>query len=364
MGRFAATRYGMTPLGRRAYAGDVVGTGPVATATLLEISRPGWVAPRLIEVANVQASWAINEPGRLSCIIPARALPAARDVKGMWVWWQHPTQGGWGGFVEADPVDTNRGRELSCVGFPALFGVRRGPFRAKPAKATAGQLALAALRTSANVDRLWLTGAEADTAGALIEQEWRGDSVLQVLDNLVQASGQEWRVVVQDDRSIIFEWRVMVGADRRSQVLLAEGYQIVSAEWRSSIATVVNDRLAVTGVERFAGRQRVVVQDASSILQFGRRQDSVAYPGHLRESSLRVAAQRDLRRLAQPAGPLSLRIAATEGLGLYLREGDWCRVWLASQPAPLDFRIRSRAALLDDGLVEFAGDAWSEGVMR
>lgn len=364
MPRFAATRYGMAPLGRRAYAGGWVGAGPVVTTSVLEISRPGWVAPRLVEVANVVASWAINEPGRLSCLLPYGAIPAGRDLKGMWVWWQHPTQGGWGGYIEADPVDTVRGRELSCVAFPALLDARRGPERARPARATAGQLALYALRNSAAGDRLWLTAVSADTAGALIEQEWRGESILRLLDALARASGQEWRATVGDDRSIVFEWRVMAGADRRNQVLLAEGYQIASAEWQPSIAGLANDLLAVTGVEQFAGRQRVVVQDTASILTYGRRQQRKTYPGLLRESALKTAAARDLRAMAQPAGPLTVQIPAREGLGLYLREGDWCRVWLASQRQPLDFRIRSRAARVDEGLVEFAGDAWPEGVMR
>lgn len=358
------SRYGAIPYGIRRYGASPDPAEPVAFTSLIELSRPGWIAPQLVPVADVQASWAINEPGRLSCLLPYDAIPASRDLKGLWVWWQHPTQGGWGGFVEADPMDTGRGRELSCAGFAALFDVRRGPERARPSRATAGQLALTALWSSQHLDRLWLTGAAADTAGTLLEQEWRGESVLSILSNLVSTSGQEWRVVTSDDRTIRFEWRVMAGDDRRNQVLLAEGYQIVDASWRPTIATVVNDRMAVTGVSAFAARQRVVVQDRDSILTYGRRQDRVSYAGLLRESGLLVAARRDLRTAAQPAGPLSVRILATEGLGLYLREGDWCRVWLAGARSPLDFRIRARAVNVNDGTVEYAGDAWLEGVMR
>lgn len=358
------SRYGSTVAGIRRYGASPAPLAPVSFASLIELSRPGWVAPRLVPVADVQASWAVNEPGRLSCLLPYEALPTGRDLKGLWVWWQHPTQGGWGGFVESDPIDTGRGRELSCAGFAALLDVRRGPERAKPGRGTAGQLALTALRTSQQADRLWLTAAVAGTAGTLIEQEWRGESVLSILNGLVSASGQEWRIVVGDDRSITFEWRVMVGADRRNQVLLAEGYQIASASWGPTLATVVNDRLAVTGVETFAHRQRVVVQDSDSILTYGRRQDRQSYAGLLRESGLITAAKRDLRTTAWPAGPLTLSILATEGLGLYLREGDWCRVWLAGARSPLDFRIRARAVSINDGTVEYAGDAWPEGVMR
>lgn len=357
-------KFGIAEFGIDAFGVDAYDRGPASFLTQVSLFTAGWRNERRVAVAALRASWTINGPGRLSCLFPADTMLRPRDLKGLWLFWEHGTCGVWAGIVEDLPDDFSGGTwEIGAYSMASLLSHRRGPRLAKPSRAQAGGLAKIALRTAESPGRLWITTSIFEGVGPDLEMEWTGDLVSNVFAQLVSASGQEWRVTTARDRTTTLEWRKRVGRDLRKKVQIADGYGLAGGRLESSIGIVENDRLAIAGEEQWQRRQAVVVEDRASILLYGRRQGpATPYPGLVREASLRSAAKEDIGRLKRAAQPTTVVISQDNALGwrnipLRVREGDTVRLLRGGQRTPFDFRIITREVDTVAGTMTLTGDA-------
>jgi hypothetical protein len=333
----------------------------------VSLFTPGWRNERRIQVSGIQASWTINGVGRLSCLIPVGAAPRDRDIRGLFLLWEHPTMGVWAGTIEDLPDDFTGGTlEIGCASMADQLRRRRGPRITAPTRAQAGALARLALHTSQQSSRLWIDRSYFEGAGADILIEWRGDALLSVYQTLQQASGQEWRVSTDSARVTTLEWRKRVGRDLRGSVLIADGYQLGGGRRESSLANVANDLLVIAGSEQWQRRQATTVADRESIRLYGRRQGPVTpIPGAVLGASLRSAGRQIVDELAHPADPTTVILVADNRGGslntpMRVREGDTVRLFRAGQETPFDFRVVSRTVDTNAGTATFVGDATPE----
>jgi hypothetical protein len=342
---------------------------PVSVLGQVSLFDPGWRNEQRVEVGALVASWTINGVGRLSCHLPANKVVRAGNPQGAllgrWLYWEHPTCGVWAGIVEDVPSDVDAAtQEIGANAFAAILGTKRGPRTLDPTmRKPAGGLALMALRYAEKGPRSWFDAINVDNSGPEFSVSWRGDTVLQVWQQLQTASKQEWRCTTDRTRKTTLEWRLRVGSDLRNKVLIADGYQLAGGRVEQSIAGVVNDHLALSADAKFANRSAVVVEDKASILAYGRRQGpAVTYPGFVLRHALRTVAKFAVDQQAQPVYPTTVVLAADNGLGirnvpLSVREGDWVRLFRGGLTSPLDFRVVSRSVDLSANQVTFVGDA-------
>ena len=333
---------------------------PLSALATLTVAEPGWGDLREVRVASVSAAWAVSRVTRLSAFVDARDawLLGITDWLGLWVRWDHPTMGTWGGVVQDAAYDLGRGTlELGCASFLTLLSKRRTAKEYVQASAPAGALVLRALTDADNEAPLGFDSLSADEDGPLFQVSWRGEDLLRLTQRLASTADAEFDATVDDDGAVAFAFRHRVGQDRRGDVALIEGYQIVDGSLTPSIANLVNDRLAVSADVDWQDAAAAIATDPDSILTYGRRQDTVRYQGYSTGPALYGRAKADLVLASLPVAPASIRVPDTEPQLLDVRQGDTIRVVSASSNALWDFRVVGRSVYAETGVATLVGDA-------
>lgn len=321
------------------------------------LARPGWTSPLELRGAGIACGWDVAGPSPFSMTTTRAHLKAVglRDPKGWWLRYDHPTQGRWAGVIEDVQSRADGSVAIGAISLHKLLAGKRTARNYTTGHAPAGVIAQRALRDAATETTVWIDSVAADEDGALLSQDWRGADLVDVLDGLANSSGQEWDVTLEDDWSISWEWRVRLGLDRTGTVLLREGCELADVEVTESIATIVNDRLAVSDADEWPDAASAVAEDPDSIAAYGRQQDTAAYLG-ADAASLEAYALTDLATLAQPVRAMTATMAATHPLANEVRHGDIVRVWLKTGDFSGTCRITTRAVDVDLGTIALAGE--------
>lgn len=328
---------------------------PATAVAQIELSRPGWVAPRLVDAANVSVFYGMNQPGRLSAFFPAGTrFPHGGDPKGLWWFYRHPIHGPTGGVVEDAPTDAGQGTvELAGRDFAGTLAYRLTPHGYRQRAATAGELVTRMLSDSA-ADAPVPWEVVADEEPPYVDFEWRDETVLEAITSLAQATGQDWRVTVSHRRAITFEWRKRMGRDRRAKVLLCDGYG-VGGRVDDSTVGLVNAIRAAANDRRWQDATRTTVEDAASVERYGRRRAARFYADVGTKPTLEPKARADLAASSRAAITADLTMAHTDPRGLLIREGDVFRYQSRAQGKRLDVRAMGREVNTASGLVRIVG---------
>jgi hypothetical protein len=324
----------------------------------LTVARRGWADKREVRGANVQASWTVSRPGRLSATLSARDawLMGIDDYLGRWVRWDHPLMGPWGGEIEDQPVNLGGGLiELSCTGFAAILKRYRTKKHYRAVSSPAGSLVLRAFADLAIKTPFDTIGA--DTDGDPIAHTWRGDLLSSVVDRLAKASAHQYDATLADDWTIDFEFRRRTGSDKTGSVCLIEGYHIADGAITPSVSQLTNDILAVSGIRNWDKAPSTVAQAPNSIVTYGRRQAVQRYSGFTTARALESRAKVDLAALDDPVIPVTIRLSDREPQLSEIRQGDTIRVVSSSANAEYIVDITGRAVDADSGVVSLVGDA-------
>lgn len=312
----------------------------------ITIYDPGFVLPRALGVSDLACSWAISEVGRLSCtasstdVLTAKA--SAPSILGRWVIYEHPTGGTWSGYVEDAQVDLETGTtDLSCVQIVNLLAYRRTGISFTPQQMSAGSLVMRAIEDSASDDQLWLADVQIDDSDVLLSYEQNGDSIMSLMDRLVGETGEEWLATSDDAGRQSLQWRQRVGSED-IVAQFSEGRGILGGFVEQSIATMVNDILAVADDDSYALSTREVVTDRAGILAYGRRQQTRRYLNITAGASLASAASRDLRMATMPTQLITLSVAHLDERLENVREGNRVMVTLPSVDAQFRTRVVGR----------------------
>jgi hypothetical protein len=277
------------------------------------------------------------------------------DLKGRWVTFHHETQGRWAGVLTDTRANADGSISLTATSLHWLLSAKRTPRTGTTGNAPAGAVAQRVLRDVATETAIWLDTIVAEEDGGWLAYDTRGADLLDVLDRLAEDSGQEYDVTLADDGTIGFEWRSRLGVDKTGSVLLREGAEIGDVEATESIATIVNDVLAVADVGEWETAPGTVVEDPDSVTAYGRRQASERYLA-ADADSLEAIATAHVATLAQPVRSCRAALSARHPIGADIRQGDIVRVWLTGAAAADTFRIENRALDLDAGTVLLAGE--------
>lgn len=315
----------------------------------ITIYDPGFVAPRVLNVADLSASWGISEVGRLSCTAATGDVLDARNdsdtILGRWVIYDHPTCGVWTGYVEDSNIDLESGRtDLSCVGIVNLLQYRRSRIGDSPQQMSAGGLVLRAIEDSAQDDSVWLADVRIDDSDVILTYEQRAEPILEMMDRLVSDTGEEWLATSDDAGRQTLQWRQRVG----SEEIVAQFYEdlaILGGQIESSISQLVNDILAVADDDQYTLATREVATDRVSILKYGRRQATNRYINITAGSALLTAAYRDLRASTLPTYLVTLQIDHMDTRLDVVREGS--RIVLGLPSIDAAFRARVIARVVD-----------------
>ena len=304
------------------------------------ISDPGGANERDVMVGNLAMGWAVNRVSRLSCHLRAREVhQLGFDViKGRWVWANGPC-GPWGGYVQDDPVDVGSGiMELSCADMGGTLDFAITPRTYRQYSASPGALIGRAIRDSGQDEPLLIDRTRIDEDGRPVTVEWRGDNTGKVVRSLA-TNGNGWLTVTVDTDRITTLTYTIDPVDKRDEIMLVEGREVVDGSIRPSIANVVNDLLGVANDRDWQRATAARAIDAASVRDIGRRRATQTYPGHTRASSIEPAAKRDVERLARPSGPVSLQIIDRTPLLWELRVGQLVSLWASSNNRIFDLSI-------------------------
>lgn len=328
----------------------------------IELFRRGWREPLVVGAADIIATWSVSEVGAFSCRLPTRDFRALGLGRGHLVWlrWTDRLHGAWGGVITSTRVASVREPviTLNASSFAWLLSGRPTPVAYRQQAGRAGAHVRRLLNDGLNPDPLPFTVIECDESGPALTMDWRGEDSLDVLRSLANLSGQEWNVTVEDDNAIAFRWKARIGRDRRHEVLLAEGAEIVDGEIDDDVTPARNTLLAVANNRDYERSERHYVENAAAVRALGgHRMEVRRYDRALTEGAIRPLALADVRREATPPYLATLHLDINHPTGRWLREGDTVRAWLPSINLAAAFRGMSRTVDQRNGLLILAGEA-------
>ena len=325
------------------------------------VFKRGWRYEKVVEVAGLMAGSGVNQPQRLSFLVPIRGQRLTGvDWLGRWVEWEHPTQGLFAGYVEdrAKPGDTGW-MEIAVVGHVNILSKRRTFRRYRPASGPPGAIVARAM-SDITLDAGMPFRLDISERGPHLRYEFRGDSVMEVLDTMSSASGQEWASWTDADRSLVIQWRPQVGKDQTQHVVFTEGVNCINARSEMTIEPMVNDLLAIADDAQYSRARGARIIAAGSRGRFGLMQETRRYTGMVTQSALGPKAAIDLRTLALPTATVTLRVTHDEPMLSYVRDGTQIRLVSWQDNAIYRLRVLARDLELDTGVVTLTCDATSD----
>lgn len=320
------------------------------TRGVLTIMDRGGGNPVIVDHAEARLSWQLSAAGAFSCYIPAREARRLRAaghnwLGAKWVRYEYPGLPAWGGVVTATRWSPGL-LEIGCESFHVLMRARRVPRTYGQQRSTAGALALRAFTDVQTDDYTGIVAFHADEWGDPIDWEWRGGDLYDdVLRQLVAASGQEWTV----DADRVAQWRVRLGRDKRSSVVLAYPHEIVDYDLTGDLWTCENDIEGIAADTKYADAAYDRLDHDASIRRRGRYQRTRRYAGVVTKGTLRPRIKADLNRYAEPAQIGTLLTVNVAGSWSRYELGDTILVWLPDADVRLGCRIGARSIDVDAG---------------
>jgi hypothetical protein len=322
------------------------------------LADAGWSNKREVRVGNVSANWQINGIGRLSALVPIREAwrQGIDDYTDLELYWKHPTMGVWAGVVKMTRVRSGETLELSARSLVRKLRKSRVNRTYSQRRGSAGALVFRALQDG-NGERPLFDQIRVDDAGPLISVDWRADDRFTVVDRLAKASGQQYRVDLNDDWTSTFQFRQRVGEEKQGEILLAEGYNVADVEIVTNADDIENDILAVSADDDWADAAFTYVRDGKSIRDRGRQQGTRRYYGLNSPGALAERALVELKQYRTPTIAVTLTMSARSPLLAEIREGDRVRLWSTSANGRYLFDIERRALNDASGVVYLYGTA-------
>jgi hypothetical protein len=295
------------------------------------IARPGFFDQRMVEIGPPSCSWRTDGPGSFDCEIETRALTSAgydltdlsNPIKGKWLWWEHPTAGGWGGVITRSEVGTWYTR-ITAEQFAVLLRKRRTATAEAATGIAPGSLALY-YYTSAerNGDSFMLTGATAEEGGEAVDLEPRGGDLCDDILPQLADYGYQWRVRSNTMDERLFEFRSRLGIDKRASVLLSEGRTVTSVRTTGDLWTVANSIVGVPGDRDWRDAAGYQQDHDASIRTLGRRYEAtIAYTGAITRSTIAPLVKRDLAVMKYPQEIAEVEVVDEDLVWSEFREGD------------------------------------------
>ena len=321
------------------------------------VATRGFNDPVVLPVFDVSASWNVADAGSLSCLVhrdDAANLPWD-TVLDRWVYWRSPA-GLWGGSVHDITYHlATRYVEWGCRSFHDLLADRRTD-QADLDAMTAGGIVSRALTTVQNADPVPIDTYAIEETGEPFAFQLRGDDVMSVVNSVAGQVGYEWRISLQDDLSVLFEFRQHLGRNLAHQVVVREGVHFADADLTLTTTGMVNDLLAVSNNDDFANATAQVALNYSSIQQYRRRQATKTYDNLVAGSALYAAAKADVRKTAFPQVSLRATLDNVDNIYDQFVEGDTITVVSDTANTSLAMRVMSRS-LTSDLQLEIAATA-------
>lgn len=336
-------------------------TEPRESLSSVLLYKRGWRFERPLQVSSLRAAWAINSPGRLSCLLPVRdQVLTGVDWLGRWVVWEHPTMGIFGGFVEDAPIDTGAGTlELVTPGFIQILAKRRTRRRYKPVMGPPGAI-LAHGLSGVVLGPGMPFELSVSERGPFLSYEFRAENAMSMIQELAGSSAQEWDAGLLSDRTLKLTWREKIGRNETARVVFTEGVNIIDARIEQTTVNTVNDLLGIADDDQYRRAQGARIIAAGSRGRFGVMQDTQQYKGVVTKSTLLPRVQKDLKTLALPTTSIALRVWHMEPRLQYVRNGTEFRFVSASGNAVYRARVLAREVDMDSGIVTLTCDAVSD----
>lgn len=333
------------------------------SALEVQITTPGELAPTVLTVNGVAASWKYTGQTRFSAEVLTSDLLTnfgSIDLRAYWLRWDHKTLGPWAGEITDCEADLSTGTtEIAATDFSSLLESRRIAKVYDVQSATAGALfkriIVDAQRETDGYS--WIRSIFADETGDPLDLKLRGGSVLDAVGTLENRSTEEWWV---DDLRQAW-WQRRRGRNLTGSVQLVDGVHIVGGRYTLALGPLKNDLLVVPADERYALSQTFAIDDDASIKRFGRRQDQLTYDSLVTKSTLLPVARRDLNRLKSLGDTIqfdvaNLAINDNQCAFAAFREGDSILLLLPSVNRAMQVRVLVRSYDTDSGILQISAD--------
>lgn len=215
------------------------------------ISAPGGGEARRVPVVGVQCSWELSNIGSFSGfarIEDLRAVGLGGDLNDVWIEWDHPLLGRWGGVITERPM-TDGVAEISAEGWAGLLRDHLLDQWDQAPDGSGAGIAARALRSSVNPrgSLAFITIGTVDESGLPVGVTLGGqDMASGVLPQLSEEAGLEWLV----DSERVLHLGQRLGRDRSAAVRFVEGVEIVTYTLAdSAFATTPQQQLQIASVQ-------------------------------------------------------------------------------------------------------------------
>lgn len=294
-----------------------------------------------LHCAGVRASWEVNQPGEFSAYARLTDLwehvTEPSDLRGMWLMWEHPYLGDWGGVITDVAVPSRGTLELAARGWLALLDKRLTRQRDTAVLAHAGAIAGRVVRDAGAVEPTGIVSVDADNWGDFVAHRDDGGEVLSTLARLSAMSDQDYGVGEADR---IFYWRRRWGRNLTTSVQLVQGAHIADFRPSWALGPVVTEVvLSPSDPSRFATTPSVSGRDADTYAAFGPRQQRGTFRGNLNRASAQSVARKQAERFARRGHLIELDIVNHDGCFARFRRGDTITVVLADTDAAYHVRV-------------------------
>jgi hypothetical protein len=319
-------------------------------ATTVIISDEGGRNPRRIKTNGCDRSWSIESSGTLSCEVLTADLVkhGLMRPKSKWVFVEDNDAGSWAGVISDSNAKADGTTEIAAIDWKgSLFDKRSLPKQSRPHYGPAGALALMAIRASEQELHLWAEDRTAEETGDPVQLQFDGQDLLDGLESLRSASGQEYDI---DPDTMAFHWGPM-GRDKTNTVQLVAPRHIVDFTVPDSLDPVVNWLKATASGNSAIRAQSITAVNLESMADVGIRMGRETLDGALAASALKRVAQSRVDQLAAQGATLECRIVnrdADDRCFGWFRHGDTICALIPQISSQLDIRIMARSLSDDD----------------
>ena len=354
-------------------------------AAEVRISERGGLYPRRVPVADLQCSWELSNAGTMSAYArmdDLRLLGLGRDLKGMWVEFEHPSAGRWGGVLSGRPT-SGAVVELAAEGWASLLRGRviNG---SQLVSGRAAGVARVVVRGARELGATYITIGTIDESGESVSMTASGDVAVDVLGQVAEAGNVEWVI----DADSVFHCGSRLGHDLSSRYRLVEDRHVVEHRtdddlWASrqgqvyrvqseqALALAVTTGAAVSAVGSQPQWSLSGVGDAADLaqLQFYEEAEPAeirafptrTFPAPWRGVPVGIGANTPAmptpRASPLPTTPLQMTLSNRDNCWTWCDLGNTVRVELGSIGLSGRFRIYSRGLNWAANTLTVAGEA-------
>lgn len=337
----------------------------MAAPSAILLGYPGWANQREVPTSPPDMSWRTDGVGSFSCEAETKELarlgftPISRTgIKGRWLWYEHPTAGGWAGSITSTEVH-GAFTTINAEDFATNLRKRKLGSGLRPIVASPGTIVLQYLTSSERAgENLGLTGWTAEEGGETIPWEPRGGDLCDEILPELADFGYQWHVRSNTKDERLFEFRRRLGTDKRRRVMLSDGRHILaeSVSISGDLWTVANSIEGVAADTSYNNGRGYTLESSASIRTLGRRfEEQIAYTGVATRSTIAPLVKKDLAKLQYPSEVITLDVIDSEDVWRDFREGDTVTVQLESAGVQCPMEIDLRSLSVGEALVSISG---------